>query len=198
MNVTHCRDVARRSYGAAGYRSGGVDVAIGDGSNPISQCLAGYRSVAHGSTLTIGYCFTGDGCLGSDISVFIYGEGPVGPFDLAVSLESRLCLISCIATGIEPVFVHDSTIQAHFDALIAQGNLVFAIFIQHQCIHSRGCGAVVSGDFGNHAVVAHFEIILDLLIQLTQGFCIGAYLLGYRYKCINMVFIGFDLRIQGG
>ena len=175
VNITQCRDVARRSYGAAGY-----------------------RSVAHGSTLTVGYCFAGDGCLGSDISVFIYGEGPVGPFDLAVSLESRHCRISCIATGIETVFIHDSTIQAHFDALIAEGNLVFAIFVQHQFIHRRGWGAVVSGDFGNHAAVAHFEIILDLLIQLTQGFCIGAYLLGYRYKCINMVFIGFDLRIQGG
>ena len=135
-----------------------------------------------------------------DFAICLHGELATSPFDFPFS-RIQGCFgitIVIIASGVETLFIHGSTVLAHFDALIAQGNLVFAIFIQHQCIHSRGCGAVVSGDFGNHAVVAHFEIILDLLIQLTQGFCIGAYLLGYRYKCINMVFIGFDLRIQGG
>ena len=116
-----------------------------------------------------------------------------------------------IATGIEPVFVHDSTIQAHFDAISAEGNLVFVIFIQHQFIHSRGFGAVVSGDFGNHAVVAfNFEVILvslfassffsrhclsiglDLRIQVSKSFaCCFAYL----YNCLSIL---FDLLIQGG
>ena len=187
VNVTQCRDVARRSYGAAGY-----------------------RSVAHGSTLTVGYCFAGDGCLGSDISVFIYGEGPVGPFDLAVSLESRLCLISCIATGIEPVFVHDSTIQAHFDAIFAEGNLVLAIFIQHQCFHRIRVTAIVVAELGDNTVGIYSEasfvglftisffirhclsIGLDLRIQVSKSFvCFFAYL----YNCLSIL---FDLRIQGG
>ena len=137
VNVTQCRDVARRSYGAAGY-----------------------RSVAHGSTLTVGYCFAGDGCLGSDISVFIYGEGPAGPFDGTVSIESRFSISRRIAAGKYAVRCNDGTVLAHFDTIIVHGDRIITIFVQHQFIYSRGCGAVVSGDFGNHAVVAHFEVIL--------------------------------------
>ena len=114
-----------------------------------------------------------------------------------------------IATGIEPVFVHDSTIRAHFDAIFVHGNLIITIYLQYQLIHSSGCGAVVA-DFGNHAVVAHFEVILvglfasiffschcigiglDLRIQVIKIFaCCFAYL----YNCLSIL---FDLLIQGG
>ena len=149
----------------------------------------------------------------TDVSVALCINGKVStrPFDGAIPFQSCASMFIIIATGIEPVFVHDSTIQAHFDAISAEGNLVFVIFIQHQFIHSRGFGAVVSGDFGNHAVVAfNFEVILvslfassffsrhclsiglDLRIQVSKSF---AYCIDYIiYSCLN----SFDLLIQGG
>ena len=116
-----------------------------------------------------------------DFALCINGKVSSRPFDGAIPFQSCASMFIIIATGIEPVFVHDSTIQAYFDSIFAEGNLVFAIFVQHQFIYSRGCGAVVSGDFGNHAVVAHFEIILvglftsncfsfDLPIQASNFF----------------------------
>ena len=145
------------------------------------------------------------------VAIFIHGELSSRPFDGAIPFQSCASMVIIIATGIEPVFVHDSTIQAHFDAISAEGNLVFVIFIQHQFIHSRGCGAVVSGDFGNHAVVAfNFEVILvslfassffshhclsiglDLRIQVSKSF---VYCFAYLYNCLSIL---FDLLIQGG
>ena len=115
VNVTQCRDVARRSYGAAGY-----------------------RSVAHGSTLTVGYCFAGDSCRRSNIPIFIHSEGSTGAFDGTVRCN-------------------DGIVLAHFDSIFAEGNLVFAIFIQYQFFHSLG--AIVF-NLENLTVTINFEIIL--------------------------------------
>ena len=91
-------------------------------------------------------CHTGDCACGSDVhladfagcccdfATCIHDELAICALDGTISLESCLCRISCITAGIETVFVHDSTIQAHFDALIAEGNLVVPAFVQdHFC-----------------------------------------------------------------
>ena len=180
------------------------------------ECL-GIKGSGNGQVRHTGDCACGSdfhradfaGCC-CDFALCINGKVSSRPFDGAIPFQSCASMFIIIATGIEPVFVHDSTIQAYFDSIFAEGNLVFAIFIQHQCIHSRGCGAVVSGDFGNHAVVAHFEVILvgrfasiffsrhclsiglDLRIQVSKSFvCCFACL----YNCFSIL---FDLLIQGG
>ena len=95
----------------------------------------------------------------------------VGPFDAAICIEGRLGCCSFAAAGKYAIRYNNGTVRAHFDTLFVHGDLIITIFVKHQFIHRRGCGAVVSGNLGNHAVIAHFEIILG---------------------------IGFDLRIQGG
>ena len=119
-------------------------------------------------------------------------------------------MVIIIATGIEPVFVHDSTIQAHFDAISAEGNLVFVIFIQHQCFHRIRVTAIVVAELGDNTVGIYSEasfvglftisffsrhclsIGLDLRIQVSKSF---AYCIDYIiYSCLN----SFDLRIQVG
>ncbi len=159
VDITHCGDVARGSYGAAGNGTAGVDVAIGDGSNPIGQGLAGYRSVAHGSTLTIGYCFTGDGCLGSDISVFIYSEGPVGPFDLAVSAHRCLGFAVGIAAGVDTVFIHHRAVGANLDSIFVQGNLVVLALVQDHFLGiGLGGGHVALGVNGSGVLLQNIVI----------------------------------------
>ena len=123
-------------------------------------------------------------CVQSTICFYISGssihcEFAAGPFDGTVSIESRFSISRRIAAGKYAIRCNNGTVRAHFDALFVHGNPIISIYVQYQFIHRRGWGAVVSGNFGNHAVVAHFEIILDLLIQLTQGSCIFTYLCGY-------------------
>ena len=145
----------------------------------------------------------------TDVSVAlcINGKVSIRPFDGAIPFQSCASMVIIIATGIEPVFVHDSTIQAHFDAISAEGNLVWVIFIQHQFVHSR---FAVVFNHGNHTVTINFEVILvglfassffschcigiglDLRIQVSKSFvCCFAYL----YNCLSIL---FDLLIQGG
>ena len=159
MDVTQCGDVARGSYGAAGNGTAGIDVAIGDGSNPIGQGLAGYRSVAHGSTLTVGYRFTGDSCLGSDIPVFIYGEVPIGPFDLAVSTHSCLGFAVGIAAGVDTVFIHHRAVGANLDSLFVQGDLVVPALVQDHFVGiGLGGGHVALGVNGSDVLLQNIVI----------------------------------------
>ena len=141
------------------------------------------------------------------VAIFIHGELSSRPFDGAIPFQSCASMFIIIATGIEPVFVHDSTIQAHFDAIFAKGNLVFVIFIQHQFVHSR---FAVVFNHGNHTVTINFEVILVGLFASSffSRHCIGigldlpmqgskffAYCIDYIiYSCLN----SFDLRIQDG
>ena len=148
----------------------------------------------------------------TDVSVAlcINGKVSIRPFDGAIPFQSCASMFIIIATGIEPVFVHDSTIQAHFDSISAEGNLVFVIFIQYQLIHRIRVTAIVVADLGDNTVGIYFEasfvdlfassffsrhclsIGLDLRIQVSKSFaCFFAYL----YNCLSIL---FDLRIQGG
>ena len=179
------------------------------------ECL-GIKGSGNGQVRHTGDCACGSdvhiadfaGCC-CDFALCINGKVSSRPFDGAVPFQSCASMFIIIATGIEPVFVHDSTIQAHFDAIFVHGNLIITIYLQYQLIHSSGCGAVVA-DFGNHAVVAHFEVILvgrfassffschclsiglDLRIQVSKSFvCCFAYL----YNCLSIL---CDKLIQGG
>ena len=99
----------------------------------------------------------------------IHCEFAAGPFDGTVSIESRFSISRRIAAGKYAIRCNNGTVRAHFDTITVHGDPIISIYVQHQFIHRRGCGAVVA-DFGNPAVVAHFEIILgidfDLLIQV--------------------------------
>ncbi|WP_417082824.1 hypothetical protein [Mitsuokella jalaludinii] len=89
-----------------------------------------------------------------------------------------MCIIIC--AGIETVLVHDSTIQAYFDALIAQGNLVVLAFIQD---HFLGIGlggghiALVingSGVLLQNIVIAQAQSAVDGFHQFGIG-CFTGY-----------------------
>ena len=162
MDITHCRDVACGSYGAAGNGTAGIDVAIGNGSNPIGQGLAGYCSVAHGSTLTVGYCFAGDSCLRSDISIFIHGESPVGPFDLAVSAHSCFGFAIGIAAGVDTVFIHHRAVGANLDSIFVHGDLVVLALVQDHFI-GIGLGS------GHHTVISHRRGVLLQHVVFAQA-----------------------------
>ena len=208
MNVTQCGDVAHGSYGAAGNGTAGVDVAIGDGSNPIGQGLAGYRSVAHGSTLTIGYCFTGDGCLGSDISVFIYGEGPVGPFDFAISTHSCLGCSIGIAAGVDTVFIHHRAVGANLDSIFVQCDLVVLALVQDHFVGiGLGGGHVALGVNGSgvllqNIVIAQAQSAIDSFHQFRicchtgRSFCRNL-IIQYSIGCFTFCGFVVDIGLQG-
>ena len=152
------------------------------GNIPTLGSQTGYRSHTAGNCTALSVEFSAGNLAGCDASTtgFNFSAGSLyAAFgcNLTVCIDLKIpicpsnftfrCIQGCfgsaiviIASGVDTLFIHGSTVLAYFDSIFAEGNLVFAIFIQHQCIHSRGCGAVVSGDFGNHAVVAHFEVIL--------------------------------------
>ena len=142
---------------------------------------AGIDHAISGQDITAIGIYAAIGCY---LAVCIDRKLSIRPFDGTISIESRFSSIRCIAAGKYAIRCNDGTILAHFDTLFVHGDRIITIFVQHQLIHRRGCGAVVSGDFGNHAVVAHFEIILvgQFSIKRFLAHCIG---------------IGFDLRIQG-
>ena len=151
---------------------------------------------------------------GSNLTVFIDFKFPICPSNFTFR-----CIQGCfgstiviITACVEAVFIHGSTVLAYFDSIFAEGNLVFAIFIQHQFIHSRGCGAVVSGDFGNHTVPIYFEVILvgrfagilfsrNFLINFRFCVCIGN-AISFQGRCFICLFIqgrvnfGFRVRIS--
>ena len=121
----------------------------------------------------------------TDVSVALCINGKVStrPFDGAIPFQSCASMFIIIATGIEPVFVHDSTIQAHFDAISAEGNLVFVIFIQHQLIHKTRVTAIVVAELGDNTVGIYSEASFVGLFTISCFSC----------HCIG---IDFDLLIQ--
>ena len=152
----------------------GIDVAgcsqisILEGSYAVCQFIsgdgAGSGHVRHTRDCACGRDFhIADfaGCC-CDFAICIHGELAICALDGAISLESCLCRISCITAGIETVFVHDSTIQAHFDALIAEGNLVVTTFVHHQ---SR-CRFFGSGDC---PILSHAGGVLLQYIVIAQA-----------------------------
>ena len=174
-----------------GVQAGAGNSAADDGAGAgIDITTAGQDTTAIGIYAAIG-CYLAV-CINRKFSICPF-DGAAGinfkvsirPFDGTISIESRFCISRRIAAGKYAVRCNDGTVLAHFDALFVHGDLIITIFVQHQCIHSRGCGAVVSGDFGNHAVVAHFEVIL--VGRFASSF--------FSCHCIGILFV---LRIQGG
>ena len=111
-----------------------------------------------------------------------------------------MCIIIC--AGIETVFVHDSTIQAHFDALIAQGNLVVLVFIQNHFafIQDHFCdvgllgsyiaiGIDVGGVFLENVVSAQADATVHSFHQFRISTDAGCF---FRYVsiCAGFGFIG--------
>ena len=153
-------DTGALYFTAGGNVSGGCDGSACNGAAD-DGAGAGIDSATAGQDTTAIGIYAAIGCY---LAVCIDRKLSSRSFDFPFSrIQGSFCItIVIIASGVDTLFIHGSTVLAYFDSIFAEGNLVFAIFIQHQCIHSRGCGAVVSGDFGNHAVVAHFEIILGI------------------------------------
>ena len=110
-----------------------------------------------------------------DFAVCIHGELAIAPLDGAIRFQScaSICIIIC--AGIETVFVHDSTIQAHFDAFIAEGNLVRLPFIQDHFIGTGlGGGHIAlvingSGVLLQNIVVAQAQSAVDGIHQFPIG-----------------------------
>ena len=159
----------------AGDRTGSGDVFAGNifaGNIAISMQIAGCGNIFTRNIAGAGIDITTAGqdvtaigiyaAIGCYLAVCIDRKLSIRPFDGTISIESRFSSIRRIAAGKYAIRCNDGTILAHFDALFVHGDLIITIFVQHQCFHSRGCGAVVSGNLGNHAVIAHFEIILGI------------------------------------
>ena len=200
MNGTTGFDITTVNFTTLRIQSGGGNISAGN--IPALGSQTSYSSHTSGNCTTLGVQFgtcnlascdastTGFdfstaslyAALSRNLTISINFKISIRSFDGAISLESRHCLISCIATGIEPVFVHDSTIQAHFDAIFAEGNLVLAIFIQYQFFHSLG--AIVF-NLENLIFCTNFEVTL-----------VGRFAI--RYFICHCIGIGFDLLIQGG
>ena len=182
----------------------GFNVAVADGSFAISQSTGSNLS---GSGQI---CHTGDCACGSDVhiadfagccchfAVCIHGERAACALDGAISLESCLCLISCITAGIETVFVHDSTIQAYFDTLIAQGNLVVLAFIQDHFCDVDPLGSYIAAviDFGGvfleNVVIAQADATVHSFRQFLISTDAGCF-----FRCVSICaglgFIGIRL-----
>ena len=133
-----------------------------------------------------------------DFAICIHGELAICALDGAISLESCLCLISCITAGIKTVFVHDSTIQAHFDALIAQGNLVVPIFIQDHFCDVGLLGSYIAividvgGVFLENVVIAQADATVHSFRQFLISTDAGCF-----FRCVSICaglgFIGIRL-----
>ena len=187
-NIAGCGNIFTRNIAGAG-----IDITI-----------AGQDITAIGIYAAIGCYFaicinrklssrSFDGAAGINFKVSIRS------FDGTISIESRFCSIRHIAAGKYAVRCNDGTVLAHFDAIFIHGNLIITIFVQHQFIYSRGCGAVVSGDFGNHAVPIYFEVILvgrfasilfsrNFPINFRFCVCIGN-AISFQGRCFICLFI---------
>ena len=194
VNFTFLRIQAGAGNGGAG------NCAAADGSALGIQAGAGNGGAGNGAAAdgagagidnaTAGLDFTAIGiyaAIGCYFAVCIDFKIAIGPSDFPFNrIQGSFCsTIVIIASGVETVFIHGSTVLAYFDAIFVHGNLIITLFIQHQLGYRRGCGAVFSGNFGNHAVVAHFEVIL---VGRFASSCFSCHCIG----------IGFDMLIQGG
>ena len=182
----------------------GIDIAgcsqisILEGSYTVCQFISGDGA---GSDQI---CHTGDCACGSDVhiadfagcccdfAIFIHGELAIAALDGAISLESCLCRISCIAAGIETVFVHDSTIQAYFDAAFTEGNLVFTIFVHHQS-RCRFFGSADCPILSHTGGVLLQNIVFAQAQSAVNGF--HQFGIGCFTGCGFVVDIGLQIRI---
>ena len=125
-------------------------------------------------------------------AVCIHGELVIGAFDATVRVEGGLGRRGSIAAGIETVFVHDSTIQAYFDAVFTEGNLVVLALVQNHFISSGlGGGHIAlvingSGVLLQNIVVAQAQSAVDGIHQFPIGCFTG---------CSFVVDIGLQIRI---
>ena len=207
VDIAKGRDVARRSYGTTGDGSGRVDVAIGHGRNAIRQGSALYRP--------------GRGHIpGSHVAIGIHGEFAVGAFDAAVRVEGCLGRRGSIAAGIEPVGVLDGAVQAYFNSVFTEGNLVFAALVQYQLgrrffvptnfpigIHAGGNllqdTVVIEGQSAVHRAVQRrigcgpsrgFLFIRCLTgVGFFQDFCMQS-----RIRLLHSGLVGGDIALIGG
>ena len=157
IDIAGCSQISilERSYTVCQFISG--DIISGDST--------GSGQVRHAGDCTCGRDFhiADFAVCCCDFAICcIHGELAICALDGAISLESCLCLISCITAGIETVFVHDSTIQAYFDALIAEGNLVVTTFVHHQSL----CRFFGSGDC---PILSHTGGVLLQNIVIAQA-----------------------------
>ena len=188
----------------------GIDVAgcsqisILERSYTVCQFISG-DGAGSGQVRHAGNCACGSdvhiadfaGCC-CHFAVCIHGELAIGAFDAAVRVEGGLGRRGSIAAGIETVFVHDSTIQAHFDALIAEGNLVVLAFIQdHFCdvglLRSYiAIGIDVGGVFLENVVSAQADATVHCFRQFLISTDAGCF-----FRCVSICaglgFIGIRL-----
>ena len=131
----------------------GLDIAIADGGLSIGQGSALYRPGR------------------SHIALGIYSESPVGPFDAAVCVKPRLGFVCRISSGIEPVGILDGAVQAHFNAIFAEGNLVCFAFIHNQgsrCFFGSADSPIrihLGGVLLQHIVVTQAQSAIDRFCQ---------------------------------
>ena len=97
----------------------GLDIAIADGGRSIGQGSALYRSGRSHIPR-------------SNIAISIHRKLPVGPFDAAVSIHSRLGCRIVIPASIDAFGIHHTAVGTNLDAIFAEGNLVFFAFIHNQ------------------------------------------------------------------
>ena len=111
----------------AGDRTGSGDVFAGNIAGAgIDLATAGQDVTAIGIYAAIG-CY---------LAVCIDRKLSIRPFDFTFSrIQGSFCsTIVIIASGVDTLFIHGSTVLAHFDAIFAEGNLVVLAFVQdHFC-----------------------------------------------------------------
>ncbi|MDD7745847.1 MAG: hypothetical protein PUJ22_06905 [Mitsuokella jalaludinii] len=148
--------------------AGCSQISILKGSYTVCQFISG-DGAGSGQVRHAGNCACGSdvhiadfaGCC-CHFAVCIHGELAIGAFDAAVRVEGGLGRRGSIAAGIETVFVHDSTIQAYFDAVFTEGNLVVLALVQNHFIGS-GLGG------GHIALVINGSGVLLQNIVIAQA-----------------------------
>ena len=182
MDIAKGRDVARRRNRAAGNGSGRVDVAIGNGRNAIGQSTAFNGSGAGIDVAAVGAEFPALGvdvaaagldytaagldgpAVGGNIAIGTYREFTIGPLDAAVRVEGGLGCRRRIAAGIEPVRILYGAVQAYFNPVFAEGDLVFLVFVQHQ-LGRRFLG----GNNGPVRIHAGGDLLQDIIAIQAQA-----------------------------
>ena len=193
IDVAGCSQISilERSYTVCQFISGDGTAACIDITAVGTECPSlGVDISAAGLDYTaIGLDGTTLGC---HVASGIHGEFAIGAFDAAVRVEGGLGRRGSIAAGIESVGVLDGAVQAYFDALIVQGNLVVIALVQD---HFLGIGlgdghiALVingSGVLLQNIVVAQAQSAVDDIHQFPIGCFTG---------CSFVVDIGLQGRI---
>ena len=147
VNLTHCRDVARRSYGAAGYRSGGVDAAgcsqisILEGSYTVCQFISGDSTVACIDITSVGTkCST----LGIDVSATSLNKTSIG-FNVAV--HAQVAFHFCIALNGQGT-ANGSAASGYISGISIYCEVTIAYFQIAVCIYISVNGQICHFCFG--------------------------------------------------